>query len=108
MADPDNAPRYEDRLIRSLIRLKKFDAAARAAKGSTDRDGDPLFEAVVAIASGHVGRAGPLLERSPRSVTVPTSSTPTLTPARFSRARRSANSGKSSLPLSELVEKTAM
>jgi len=63
MADPDNAPWYEDRLIRSLIRLKKFDAAARAAKGSTDRDGDPLFEAVVAIASGDVCRAGPLLER---------------------------------------------
>jgi hypothetical protein len=63
MADPDNAPRYEDRLVRSLIRLRKFDAAARAAKGSTDRDGDPLFEAVVAIASGDVSRGGPLLER---------------------------------------------
>ena len=32
LADPDNAALYEDRLVRSLVRLKKFDAAEKAAK----------------------------------------------------------------------------
>ena len=72
-------PRYEDRLVRSLLRLKKFDAAARAAKESTDRDGDPLFEAVVAIAAGDVDRAGPLVEQRAAGATGPATSMPTLT-----------------------------
>ncbi|MGA2701594.1 MAG: tetratricopeptide repeat protein [Isosphaeraceae bacterium] len=63
LSDPANAPHYEDRLVRSLVRLKKYSDAARAAKESTDRDGDPWFEAVVAVAAGDVDRAGPLLEQ---------------------------------------------
>jgi hypothetical protein len=63
LADAENLQRYEDRMVRSLLRLKNVDAAAKAAKQSTDRDGDPLFEAVVATSSGDVSRAAPLLRR---------------------------------------------
>ena len=63
LADPDNASRLEDRMIRSLIRLKKFNQAAKVAKESTARDGDPLFEALVAIAAGDAARATPLVEQ---------------------------------------------
>jgi len=63
LSDAANASHYEDRLVRSLVRLKKYSDAARAAKESTDRDGDPWFEAVVAVAAGDVGRAGPLLDQ---------------------------------------------
>jgi tetratricopeptide (TPR) repeat protein len=63
LADSDLVSRYDDRLVRSLVRLKKFPAAAEAAKASTERDGDPWFEAVVAVCSGSVDRSRPLVER---------------------------------------------
>jgi tetratricopeptide (TPR) repeat protein len=62
MADPANATRFDDHLVRSLIRLKRFSEAAQAARESTERDGDPWFEAVVAVASGDATRATPLLQ----------------------------------------------
>ena len=63
LADSDDVARYDDRLVRSLIRLKRFREAALAAKESTDRDGDPWFEAVVAVCSGDVDRSVSLLRR---------------------------------------------
>jgi tetratricopeptide (TPR) repeat protein len=61
LADSDDVSRYDDRLVRSLIRLKKFHEAGQSAKESTDRDGDPWFEAVVAFCSGEVDRSRTLL-----------------------------------------------
>jgi Flp pilus assembly protein TadD len=63
LSEAENVARYEDRLVRSLVRTKKFSQAASAAKESTDRDGDPWFEAVVAVAAGNVDRASELLSR---------------------------------------------
>jgi hypothetical protein len=48
LSDELNRGRFEDRLIRSLVRTKRFEEAWREAKASTRRDGDPWFELVVA------------------------------------------------------------
>ncbi len=61
LSDPERMAQFEDRLIRSLVRLKKYPEAATAAKESTERDGDPWFEAIVAAASGDVPGASELL-----------------------------------------------
>ncbi len=46
---------YDDRLVRSLIRLKRFDDALRAARDATERrDGDPLYEFLAYSAAGRV------------------------------------------------------
>ena len=47
----------EDLMIRSLLRLGRFDDALSCAESSTRRDGDPWFEAVVHAATGNVERA---------------------------------------------------
>ncbi len=58
---PEYASHFDDRMVRSLVRLKRFAEAAAAAKESTKRDGDPWFEAVVAVASCDVDQSSKLL-----------------------------------------------
>jgi predicted Zn-dependent protease len=59
---PDRS-RFEDRLVRSLTRVKRFEDARREAHTSTLRDGDPWFEAVVVVAAGQPEQAATLLRK---------------------------------------------
>jgi len=52
LSDPDNLGRFEDRLIRSLVRIGRLDEAMEEAKVSSARDGDVWFEAVVHAVAG--------------------------------------------------------
>lgn len=63
LSDEANRPRFEDRIIRSLVRLSRIEEAQREARISTSRDEDPWFEAVVAVTSGNVDDARNLLKR---------------------------------------------
>jgi len=51
---PDNRFRYEDLLLRALVKSGRLTEAEKVARSSTERDGDPYYEAVVAGASGDV------------------------------------------------------
>lgn len=61
LSDPLNRGRFEDRLIRSLLRARRVDEARREAKLSTSRDGDRWFEAVVAAATEDLDEASKTL-----------------------------------------------
>lgn len=62
LADDLNRDRYEDRLIRSLVRLGRFYEALNIAKTSSFRDGDPWFETVVHAAAGNISETTHLLD----------------------------------------------
>lgn len=63
LSDEALIERFDDRLVRSLVRLKDFDEALNAAKASTIRDGDPWFEAVVYVAKGDVTQSESALKQ---------------------------------------------
>lgn len=44
----------ESMIVRSLVRLKRYPKALKIATCSTDRDGDPYYEAIVFLASGRI------------------------------------------------------
>jgi hypothetical protein len=55
LADPGQRWKFEDRLIRSLVRLKRFDEARRELQLTEKRMGrNALLRAVIAAASGDV------------------------------------------------------
>jgi hypothetical protein len=62
LQDSASRLRCEDRMIRSLARLKRLDEATRLAQDLTARDGNPLYEAVVAVISGDAKKTAAALE----------------------------------------------
>jgi tetratricopeptide (TPR) repeat protein len=62
LKDGANRDRFEDRLIRSLGRLKRFGQAMKMARETSSRDGDPWYELVVHALSGDVKKATELME----------------------------------------------
>lgn len=63
MAETDQLWRYENRLIRSLAQLERWDQALVTARSSTRRDGDPFFEAYLQILRGNADEAAHLVDR---------------------------------------------
>ena len=64
LADDYVIGRREDRLVRSLVRLKRFRDAMSVARASTARDGNPFLEVIVHAAAGHVDAATRAMRRS--------------------------------------------
>jgi hypothetical protein len=62
LKDSANRGTFDDLLIRSLARLKRFDDAARLAKEARSRDGNPWYVAVVSAAAGDPKQTGEALE----------------------------------------------
>ncbi|MCA9297074.1 MAG: hypothetical protein KC983_11165, partial [Phycisphaerales bacterium] len=61
--DGQSIETYDELLVRSLVRLGRFDEAMDAARQATSRAGDPYFEAVVHAAAGRVGETVQIIER---------------------------------------------
>jgi tetratricopeptide (TPR) repeat protein len=61
--DGQSIETYDELLVRSLVRLGRYDEAMDAAEQATGREGDPYLEAVVHATAGRVGETVEIIER---------------------------------------------